>query len=412
VTGITESIEWEPEPGDVVGGRYEIEQFLGAGGFAKAFRARDTRTGDVVAIKHPNYVSSQNDRDVIEHHFQQEVDSLERIADVGGHENVMSLYDSVRDRGLRFLVVEFVTDGTELNMFIAEQGPIKDTTQIRQIGIGLADALGFLHKNEIVYRDLKPENVMIRPDGTPLLIDFNTATGIGSSGADSGTTILGPFKPTEVTDAGRSDVRQGPWSDVYSIGKILFYLLKGSVPNKHGVDPREFGADCEPEVAEIIERATRSAYRDRYRNATVLRNVLAENDPAPSTSATLRYLQADTQFTVTPGDTVGRTSAPGPSPSIAIEDPEGAHISAVQFQIETADDGWRLIDRSLNGTFVQKGSGWRWVLCPDGRTRLREHGEDYTDRHGNRPPESLRLADGDLIAVVHPTYGVAFEFHT
>lgn len=405
-------MDWVPEPGDVVGDRYEIEAFLGAGGFAKAYRACDIRTGETVAVKHPNYVSSQNDREIIGYHFQQEVSSLERVADAGGHENVMSLYDSVRDRGLHFLVVEFVADGTELNAYIDEHGPITDTTQVRRIGIDLADALGFLHENEIVYRDLKPENVMIQPDGTPMIIDFNTATGIGSSGADSGTTILGPFKPAEIADAGRSDIRQGPWSDVYSIGKLLFYLLKGSVPRKHGVDPRDFGADCEPAVAEIIERATRSEYRDRYRNATVLRNVLAANDPAPNPSASLRYLQADSQFTVTAGDTIGRTNAPGPSPSIAIEDPEGAHISAVQFQIETTDRGWRLIDRSLNGTFVQQGSGWQRVLSPEGRRRLDDHDEDYTDRHGNRPPESLPIHDGDLIAVVHPTYGVAFEFHT
>jgi len=50
------------------------------------------------------------------------------------------------------------------------------------------------------------------------------------------------------------------------------------------------------------------------------------------------------------------------------------------------------------------------VLCGAGRDRLREKGEDYTDRHGEEPPESIRLDDGDLISLVHPTYGVTFEF--
>jgi len=407
---------WEPETGDTVAGRYEVQDFLGQGGFAKAYRAVDTKTGNVVALKHPNYSESQNDRMVIEEYFKKEADSLARIAAVGGHENVMNLYDSVEERSTPFLIVELVEGGIELDNVIREHGPIEDSEQVRQIGIDLADAMGFLHENEIVYRDLKPENVMLKPDISPTLIDFNTATEFDangtSDGGNSGTTILGPFKPREVAEAGRSDVRQGPWSDVYSIGKILLFLLKGSVPKKDGVDPQEFGAECEDYLAEIVERATQSDYRHRYRNATVLRDVLAAKDPTPPSTASIRYIQGDREFNVEPGDTIGRAGAQGPPASITINDPQGEYISSVQVQFETEGDEWYLVDSSLNGTFVQKGSGWQRVLCEAGRERLREQGEEYTDRHGDIPPESIHLEDGDLISLVHPTYGVTFEFHS
>jgi protein kinase/serine/threonine-protein kinase len=312
------------------------------------------------------------------------------------------------------LVVEYV-DGYELDDAIEKTGPL-DAAEVREVGVGLCGAMSFLHENEIVYRDLKPDNVMLAErDGrvTPVLIDFNTATGFDASGEaeDSGTTILGPYKPREVAEASRSEARQGPWSDVYSIGKILLFLLKGTVPKKDGVDPRDFGVDCPAYLAEIVERATQTGYEARYHNATAMEHVLREMDPTPPPQASVRYLQTEDHYTIHVGDTIGREDAVGPSPAVAIQDAE-EYISTVQVQFDVDDHGnWVLRDRSLNGTYVQTGDGWQRVLGETGRERLREQGEDPTDRHGNVPPTTFRLQDGDLVALVHPSYGVTFEFH-
>ncbi|MFB6141271.1 MAG: serine/threonine protein kinase [Halosimplex sp.] len=404
-----------PTAGDLVVGRYELGEVIGEGGFAKVFEATDRRTGEAVALKYPNFEGSQNDRDVVATYFEKEAETLEAIRAAGGHPSIMSLQAVTEDRGTSVLVVELV-DGYELDDAIRRTGPLEDVGEVRQIGIDLCDAMSFLHENEIVYRDLKPDNVMITHRGgtvTPVLIDFNTATGFSADDdpdAVEETTIVGPYKPREIAEADQTDMRQGPWSDVYSVGKILLYLLKGTVPRKDGVDPRDFGADCEPYLAEIVEKATRTDYGDRYRNATAMKRVLEARDPTPPPSASVRYTQAGETYTVFPGDTIGRRRADGPGSSIVVED-EGEYISTVQVQFDIDDEGeWFVRDRSLNGTYVRTGTGWQRVLSREGRERLEASGEDATDSDGEVPPEVYGLRDGDLVALVHPSYGVTFEF--
>ncbi|MEF8907135.1 MAG: FHA domain-containing serine/threonine-protein kinase [Haloarculaceae archaeon] len=396
-----------PATGELLAGRYRLGEKAGAGGFAVAYEAVDTETGETVAIKYPNY-DSNNSRAVVEQYFETEADLLETVESAGGHPNVMSLLDRGDIDGLPYLVVEFV-DGYELDEAIDRTDVPEE--EVRQVGIALCRAMAFLHGNEIVYRDLKPDNVMLTErDGfiTPILIDFNTATSAADGGA---TTILGPYKPPEVAEASETDARQGPWSDVYSIGKILLFLLRGAVPHKDGIDPRDFGVDCQPYLAEVVEQATRTDPDERYRNATAMERVLRQRDATPPPSASLVRRDGNEEYSVYPGDTLGRRDAAGPAPSIAVRDEEG-YVSTVQVQFEYEDDSWRLQDSSLNGTYVQTGDGWQRVLCEAGRERLEDKEEDPTDRHGFLPPESYELTDGDLIALVHPSYDLTFEFRT
>ncbi|WP_276272343.1 serine/threonine protein kinase [Haloarcula litorea] len=406
---------WEPEPGDVVDGRYAVEETLGKGGFAKVLLATDRETGDAVALKYPNYTETQNDRAVVEKYFEKEAETLEHIAAAGGHDRVMGYYGRVEHRGVPFLVVELV-DGLELDEAVDRHGPEDDPDVVRTIGIALAEAMAFLHENEVVYRDLKPENLMATASGTTKLIDFNTAARFGGDTAETsaagGTTILGPYKPREVAEASRTDLPQGPWSDVYSIGKILMFALRGTVPRKDGVDPRDFGVDCPDYLAAIVERATQSHPKDRYANATVLKTALENRDPSPPDPAVLRYVTGDGEYAVKPGDTIGRRGV-GPSTTIEIEDPVGTYVSAVHAQFTVEDGDWYLEDKSLNGTYVQRGDGWQRVLSEAGYEGLRRSEDvDPTDGDGGRPPTSVRLHDGDLIALVDASYGVSFEFHT
>jgi len=141
----------------------------------------------------------------------------------------------------------------------------------------------------------------------------------------------------------------------------------------------------------------------------VLARVLASRDPEPPEVGHLVHLQEGESYEIFPGDTVGREDADGPQASITLEDPDN-YISAVQVQFDVDENGnWVLEDRSLNGTWVNKGDSWSRVLGSEGLERLLEKGEDPRE-DGKMPPERMVIDEGDRIALVHPRYGVWLRF--
>ena len=404
---------WTPSEGDLIGDRYRLEEYLGEGGISVAWRGHDEQEGRDVAVKHPNY-DSGNDPEIVDRSLRSELDILKQIREAGNHPNVMQLVGSVAHADLLFIVVEFV-HGEDMYEAVTRRNGIANPEDIRAIGIALCEAMSFLHRNEVIYRDLKPDNVMLSDDMWPVLIDFNTAKGFepdDSAGA-SGTVIPNPvYKPPELNnDPELVGYRQGPWSDVYSIGKVLMFMLSGSGVRKHAVDPRDFpGTRSTPEyLAEIIERATAKHKDDRYRNATVLARVLEARNAEPPDVARLVHLQNGESYEIYPGDTIGRQSAEGPQPAIALKDPE-KYVSAVQARFDVDEAGnWMVRDHSLNGTWVRDGDGWERVLSASGRERLVERGDDPAT-NGDAPPEQRVLEPGDEVALVHPQYPVWLRF--
>lgn len=438
---MSQSTGWVPSAGTTVAGRYEVKSELGKGGMARVWLARDTRTGDEVALKHIYFSGTNYDRHpgTVERMFQNEVDVLRQVRDVGGHESIIDLHDAVTEQGTQLAVVELV-EGKELD----DEDLSLSESEARKVTMELASAMGFLHRNKIIYRDLKPDNAMVQQDGSPVLIDFNTAKPYDSDAEaalkcpdcsadvkmidavcpDCGTDLEGgadtevgidqiPYYPPESYE-GKKQFRQGPWSDVYSVGRIFMRLLlpeNMALPGKDGRGPQAFNVDCQDYNNEIIKRATVTDPSDRYNNARVLEKVLEQRDPEPPTEAVLTHQQSGEQYQISPGDTIGRVGADGPEATITLKGPGGNHISAVQLQFDIdQNDNWILRDKSLNGTYVQHGNGWERVLCQTGRRRLRNDGRDPTDTDGNVPPEELPLQEGALIALVDPSYGVSFIF--
>ncbi len=412
----------EPTVGDELAGRYEIREQLGRGGFGVVWGADDAETGRPVALKHPNYNGNAPD-DLVDKYFERETDVLEDIREAGGHPNIMGYHGTERGFGMPVLVVESI-DGEELGTVVRNDDPITDDEKVREIGIGICDALSFLHDHDLIYRDLKPDNVMITGSGTPKIIDFTTAKGFvperggaefttgeaassaaGESNADS--TVPGEFKPPELNQG--SEQRQGPWSDVYSIGKILCFLKVGWVPDADGVAPSDFGIETAPYMDEIIERSTRHDTVDRYPNASVLKRSLEERDATMPTQASVRWLGRDERWTISPGDTIGRKTADGPRPSIMLADDRHKALSAVHCRFDTDEAGnWRVIDTSLNGTYISKHDEREWNLL------LSETGQERQRRRGESVPDDLEAASalepGDTIALVSPSYPERFYF--
>ncbi|MEZ3118142.1 protein kinase [Halobaculum sp. MBLA0147] len=436
---------WEPTPGDVIDNRYEVRSHLGEGGIAKVWEGYDQRTNEGVAIKHLRFDSDNYRRakQTMEQMFRREIEALRGVQDAGGHPHIIELETATSVQGTQLAVVELV-EGDELD----DENLSVSVTEAREIARDLADAMAFLHRNEIILRDLKPDNAMIQSNGEPKLIDFNTAKEFDTTvtgtptcpncGRQLGTsdyvcpgcnedltggmdTVVGSgardtYKPPESTED-MAHLRQGPWSDVYSLGKILHYLLAddSAIPPKDGANPEDFNVSLRSSneyLGEIVERATAEDYERRYSNANVFATVIENETPEPPQQARLVHDQTGRTYDISPGDTIGRQGAEGPAATITIDDPGDKNfISAVQVQLDTTGrDQWLLRDRSLNGTYVQNGNGWQRVLCEQGRRRLQNKGHDPTDRHGNVPPESLEINDGAVIKLVDTTYDVTFKF--
>jgi serine/threonine protein kinase len=274
---------------------------------------------------------------------------------------------------------------------------------------------------------------MIDGSRTPKIIDFTTAKGFvpeqgapeftsgsgsgggsasasaaGSSfGSSDDSTVPGEFKPPELNRG--SEQRQGPWSDVYSIGKILCFLLVGWVPDDDGVSPTDFGVSCPAYLDEIINTATQHDRTKRYPNASVLKRALENRDPAMPTQASVEWLGRGERWTISPGDTIGRDSPDGPRPSILLQDDRHRALSAVHCRFDIDGDGrWRVIDTSLNGTYISKRNEqkWRFLLSEAGQERQRRVGESVP---AHLDTETL-LEDGDTIALVSPGYPERFYF--
>jgi len=411
----------EPTEGDELAGRYRIEEEVGRGGFGTVWSAEDTRTGRRVALKHPNYRGSASN-DLVDKYFQRETDVLEDIRDAGGHPNIMSYYGSEAGFEMPFLVLELI-EGDELGTVLRQDDPLTDPDDVREIGIGICDAMSFLHDHDIIYRDLKPDNIMLDDRREPKIIDFTTAKGfinddgapeftngghsraISSSSDDS--TVPGEFKPPELNRG--SDQRQGPWSDVYSIGKILCFLQVGWVPDDDGVAPSAFGVDTAPYMDEIVTTATQSDQADRYPNASVLKRALENRDSTMPGQAAVEWLGRGEQWRISPGDTIGRRTEDGPRPSIMLADDRNRALSAVHCRFDTDEDGnWYVIDTSLNGTYVSKHDEREWtpLLSERGQKRQREAGESVPDDIHSEMP----LEDGDVVALVSPSYPDRFYF--
>jgi serine/threonine protein kinase len=393
----------EPAVGERIRGQYELTAQLGTGGFSTVWRARDHNHERDVALKLPRF--EKHDRQTVIERFVQERDLLAPFSERLAHSTVVRYLDGDIETEPRFLAFQLLEGDTLTEAFSTNA---LGSGVRRRLAIELAETLDFLHRNNIVYLDLKPENVVVRRSGRPVLLDFNTAVRT-STEVD---TAFEPdqYKPPELLGHSQG-VPVGPQADVYSWGKLAFYLLTGAnvetedVPPE-GLDPRTFGSSCSEGLAAVVQQATMPAAQDRYQDGVELTGALA----AESGRTPRLRLQHPTgvDCTVADGDTVGRYVTDGPTPWIVLPD-AGGHIARQHFDIEQTPEGWQLVDTSTNGTYVARDDSWTFLLSQNGYEIQREQGTLDSNR---APPSTMTLRDGDVIAPVHPEYGVQLRVKT
>ncbi|HTY54381.1 MAG TPA: serine/threonine-protein kinase, partial [Candidatus Binataceae bacterium] len=212
-------------PGTLLQNRYLVQRLLGGGGMGMVYLAQDHRLANrLCAIKEMvDHFIDPNQRLEANEYFAREADTLAQLK----HQAIPAITDRFDDRNRHYLVMEYV-EGRNLEEELAAVGhPLSEGLAI-DIARQLCDVLVYLHgfTPPIVYRDMKPSNVMLTPKGRVILIDFGIARLFKAVGKGTMIGTLG-FAPPEQYQ-GQVD----PRSDIYSLGATLHYVLTGRDPEK------------------------------------------------------------------------------------------------------------------------------------------------------------------------------------
>ncbi len=271
--------------GSLLGGRYEVLAAVGRGGMGTVYRALDTRIDTIVAVK------ELSERDATEEERAAAIQQFEREAKLLAqlrHPNLPRVTDYFVEGERCYLVMEFVTGETLEERINAANGQPQPLLQALDWGIQLADTLAYLHAQDppIVFRDMKPANVMITTDGEVKLIDFGIARRF-QSGAAKDTLLYGSpgYSPPEQYGRTQTD----PRSDIYALGATLHHLVTGRDPAPAPFkfpSVRSLDKSLPAQLDALISRCLEMDIDKRIQNAAKVRDrLIAIRASLPATAA-------------------------------------------------------------------------------------------------------------------------------
>lgn len=262
------------QPGAVLQGRYKISGILGVGGMGSVYQARDMNFPNVtrhVAVKEMlNLASDPGLREMTLRNFEREANILAEL----NHSSIPKIFDYFSSKDRAYLVMEYI-NGYDLEALVNRTPNFLPMDMVQKWAVQLCDVLSYLHTHQpdpIIFRDVKPSNIMIDGQGNVRLIDFGIAKAF--QGANPKGTMIGTegYSPPEQYKGEAS-----PAGDLYAMGATLHHVLTRRDPR---LEPpfsfkdrpiRETNPDVPPEFESIIMRALEYSPKDRFPSAQVMK---------------------------------------------------------------------------------------------------------------------------------------------
>lgn len=262
------------EKGTVISKRYQVIEKLGSGGMAVAYKARDMRLGRFVTVKVLKDEYSENDDFLAK--FSSEASAAASLS----HHNIVRVYDVGEDRGINYIVMEYV-HGESLKKTIEKKAPF-DTLTTLSVAMQIASALSHAHKHHVVHRDIKPQNILVSVDGTVKVTDFGIARAATANTYAADVNAMGSVHYFSPEQARGGYVNEK--SDIYSLGITMFEMATGKVPfdasssiaialkhlNEELPDIKQYNPNVTRGLEGIIRKATQKKADERYDNIDLM----------------------------------------------------------------------------------------------------------------------------------------------
>ena len=261
----------------VLGGRYLLKDKVGTGGMATVYRAQDQVLDRTVAVKImlPQYAGDAT----FAARFKQEAQAAAGLSSP----YIVGVYDWGKDGDTYYIVMEYLR-GTDLKSGIKSHGAL-DPKKVAQIGSQISSALSVAHKHEIIHRDIKPQNIMVLPDGNIKVMDFGIARAKNSH-LTQDNNVLGTAHYVSPEQTRGQDL--GPTSDIYSLGVVMYECATGRVPfdgddaisvalkqvNELPIPPSQINSGVDADLERIILKCMEKDPANRFQTADELRQVL------------------------------------------------------------------------------------------------------------------------------------------
>ena len=260
------------QSGTILYGRYEILEHIGSGGMADVYRARCHKENRFVAVKILR--QEYNDDEAFVRKFIREAQSTAELH----HPNLVDIYDAGNENGIHYIVME-LAEGMTLKRYIRRYGRLSARETV-DFAIQIAGAISVAHKNGIVHRDIKPQNILVSDRGVIKVTDFGIAKAATGDTVSANTMGSVRYLSPEQARGGYSDSR----SDIYSLGITIYEMATGRVPfdgdnavaialmhlQEEITPPRCFFPDIPVSLENIILKCTMKHPEERYQTAQQL----------------------------------------------------------------------------------------------------------------------------------------------